>query len=368
MSYQDTYQEPNRRFDQLSVAKLIVRVRQVRHLLLVRWGRIIGFGILFSLACSAYFYFKDPVYPAEVSFVLDEQSSEIARADFSDLPAGLGLRQTVDPSGSVFSTLNNVVELISSRMLIEKTLKSQVSVNGKSLVLADFFLDSLDYRTKWINDPKYAHLNFRSDTADAARTLYINSLLGRMYDLLNKKIITIEKKGKGTSIIGVTCTSKNELFSKYFIEALIRNTEQYYTETKTQRAKINLEFIRRRTDSVKAVYNAALYGKAVFTDANVNPGRQVAIVSGEKQQTDILILRTAYIELARTMESAKTSLSRDTPLFQYLDTPVLPLKKIAPPLLIYFFIFFIAGIMISSLYLLFNKWVQVISRQEDILI
>jgi hypothetical protein len=353
------------RFDQLSVGKLILRVQQTRKWLLKRWLTILAFALLFALCCDAYFYFKSPTYSAEISFVLDEQASETARTDFLDLPAGLGLRQTADPSGAVFSTPNNVVELIRSRLLIEKTLKSTVTVHSRPVVLADFFLDSLEYRNDWISDPRYEHVNFNSNAADTDSILYINQLLGRMYELLSKKIITINKKGKGTSIIAVTCTSKNELFSKYFLEMLIANTERYYTETKTQRAKINLDFIRERSDSVRTIYNAALYGKAVFTDANVNPGRQVSVVSGEKQQTDIVILRTAYIELARSLESAKTSLSRDTPLFQYLDTPVLPLKKNAPPILLYFSMFFIAGIFLTSFVMLFNKWLEVISLQEE---
>jgi len=365
MNYIDTYPESGRQYNPLSIERLIMRVRQVRNWLLSRWLSILGFSLLIALACSAYFYFKNPTYSAQISFVLDEQASETARTDFSDLPAGLGFRQRTDPSGSMFSTLNNVVELIRSRLLIEKTLKSNVDINGKMLSLADFFLDSLDYRSQWTTNRAYAHLDFTQDTVDAAQTLYVNALMTRMYDLLSKKIITIEKKGKGTSIIEVTCTSENESFSKYFIETLISNTEKYYTETKTQRAKINLDFVSKRTDSVRKAYNTALLGKAVFTDANVNPGREVAVVSGEKQQTDLVILRTSYIELSRSLESAKTSLSRDIPLFQYLDVPVFPLKKNSSPMLLYFCVFFIASVFLTSLVMLFNKWLEVISVQEE---
>ena len=365
MSSPEQYRDEIVRPEQLNVGRLVVRVRESGGWLFARWRRVLLISFCFAVLCCSYFYFKKPTYSAEVSFALDEQSAVAVRNDFSDLPAGLGLRPVAEPGGTVFSTLNNVAELIRSRLLIDKTLKSSVLVNGKQLLLADFFLDSLDYRDSWTTDARYQHVNFARDSADPQRTLYVNTLLGRMYELLIKKILTIEKKGKGTSIIAVTCTSENESFSKYFIESLIGNTEQYYTETRTQRAKLNLDFITKRTDSVRAVYNAALFGRAVFTDANVNPGRQVAVVQGEKQQTDIAIMKSAYTELARSLELAKAALSRDTPLFQYLDMPVFPLKRNAPPLLIYFFVFFIAGIVITCGFLLFGKWLEAVSRQPQ---
>ena len=247
-----------RTFNPLTVKIMIARIGQARQYLMKRWFPLLCAGATFALVCTAYFYFKSATYSAEISFALDEPSSEVTSAGFADLPGGLGLRQSPDPGGTVFSTLNNVTELIRSRLLIEKTLKSTVTVGDHQVVMADFFLDSLDYRTSWISERKYLHLKFNKDTTDESTNRMINALLGRMYDLLTAKIITVEKKGKGTSILGVKCTSTHELFSKYFIETLISNTEFYYTETRTQRAKINLVFIQGRTDSVRKVYNSAL--------------------------------------------------------------------------------------------------------------
>ena len=220
------------------------------------------------------------------------------------------------------------VELLRSRLLMEKTLRSSVMIGKKYIVLEDFFLDSLDYRDDWVILPQYKHVDFtRQGKPTDDTTLFANAILGKTYEILLRKLISVDKKGKGTSIVAVNCTSRNESFSKYFVEALMHNTEQYYVETKTQRAKINLSVISKRADSVKILYNSALYGKASFTDANVNPGRQVAVVPGESRQTDITILRAAYIDLARSIELAKTNLARDTPLFQYLDTPVFSTQK-----------------------------------------
>lgn len=362
---ESTPQDVNRRFDVIDVRTIVLRIRSARRYLVRRIWKILGFAFVFALACSAYFFFKKPTYAAEVSFALDEQAAEIAREDFSDLPPGLGLRASNDAGGSVFSTINNVVELMRSRLLIEKTLRSPVSLGGKPIILADFFLDSLDYRTDWVLDARYTHPDFSGHTKDSAEQLYSDGILQRMYERIIQKMLTITTKGKGTTIVSATCVSTNEQFSKNFIETLMSNTQEFYTESKTQRAKVNLEFIQRRTDSVRNVYNSALYGRAAFTDANLNPGRHVAVVSAEKQQTDIAILRTTYTELSRSLEAARNSLSRETPLFQYLDTPHLPLKKASSPVLLYFIIFFIAGSVLAALYFLYRRWMRIIDPPAE---
>lgn len=365
-----TYTENTQRYGLLAPALILYRVRQAIHLLRRAWLRILIYGVIFALSCTAYFFFKKPTYSAEISFVLDEQAAQNARNDFSDLQVnlGIGIRQATDASGSMFSTLNNVTELIGSRVLIEKTLKSAVNVNGRNIVLADFFLDSLNFREVWMSDDKYPAVNFAKDTTDEKVQIYKNGIMQRIYELVKNKYIIIDKRGKNTTIISATCTSQNELFSKVFIEGLIRNTEAYYTETKTQRAKMNLDLIAQRTDSIRAVYYAALVGRAAFTDENLNPARQLAVVSSEKRQTDILILRTAYIELSHSLELAKSTLSHETPLFQYLDTPKLPLKKNSPPLLLYFIVFTIAGVLLSMVYLLVSAWLKILTDHEKPLV
>ena len=60
----------------------------------------------------------------------------------------LGIGSLMD-AGGVFSSATNIVELMQSRLMIEKTLRNTTQVGNRKLVFADFFLDSLDYRKKW---------------------------------------------------------------------------------------------------------------------------------------------------------------------------------------------------------------------------
>jgi hypothetical protein len=355
--------ESSRIFNEFSPGKLILQARSTWRYTLSRWYKILGAGILFGLAGATYSYTKKPTYAAEITFALDEGMAQTAKTDYPGLVEELGLGTSLN-AGGVFSSMTNIVELMRSRLLIEKTLKSSLQINGKTLNYADFFLDSLKYRDKWMKRSPYYHLNFLSAATDKKESLFASNILRNIYETLVAKNISIDRKGKGTTLISVKLISTHELFSKYFLEALMTEVTNYYIEIKTQRSKLNLDFIQKRTDSIRNAYNNALYGRAVFSDANINSIRLRATVPVEKQQTDITILKTSYVELVSALEAAKTSLMRDTPLIQYLDTPVLPLKMNRSGMIRYFIAFLIAGSFICAAFLLTKKIIKHLIRLE----
>ncbi len=346
----------DRIFDEFSPKKLIFQIRALLLYILSCWKIIFFVAFLFGLTAGLYSYLKNPTYVAEITFALDEGVSSPAKNDLSALEEEFGMVSST--AGGVFSSVSNIVELIQSRLLIEKTLRSSVRINGKRIVFADFFLDSLDYRDKWI---KGYSLSFTGQ-GDSQTELKKNAILRNIYETLTSQNLTIENKSAGSTIIAVNCTTENELFSKYFLEALLNEVTEYYTETRTQRSKINLQFLQRRADSIKREYNKTLYGRASFMDAHINTSRQIASVARDKQLTDIQILRTSYVELERSLDAAKATLLKNTPLFQFLDKPVLPLKKFNSSMIKNVLIFFLIGSFLTATFIAISKLVTSLLR------
>ena len=351
-------QEQPREYQEFSPRRFILQVQGLGRYILSKWLIILGVALLFGVAGIAYSMTKKPQFVAEVTFVLDEEATQAPKSGISQLSEELGIGSD---AGGVFSSPTNIVELMQSRLLIEKTLRTAVRVEGgKPLLLADFFLDSLEYRDKWMKKSPWYHLDFLSKKTNKQEALYESGILRSIYETLIAQNIKIDKKGKGTTIISVLCTTTHELFSKYFLEEMLNTVTQYYIEKKTERAKMNVDFIQQRTDSIRHAYNIALYGRAEFSDAFFNPNRQTPLVTRERQQTDIQILRASYVELTRSLEAAKTSLMRETPLIQYLDMPVLPLKALRSNLMKIALIAFFLGAMAAMGYFLLRKiWIQV---------
>ncbi|MBC8033026.1 MAG: hypothetical protein H7Y03_02705 [Chitinophagaceae bacterium] len=353
--------DSQRVFTEFSPKAAILQARGLGSYLLSKWKQILLIALISGLAGAGRAYLKKPLYEAELTFTLDEGAEQNNSSSLADLGARLGLG-TSTAAGGIFSSMTNIIELMQSRLLIEKTLKRTVEINGKKIVFADFFLDSLEYREKWMKGSRYNKLNFLAEKKEKQEELYQNRIITNIYKEITGKSLKIETKGKGTTILSVTCASENELFTKYFLEALIDEVSTFYVYTKTQRAKNNLEFIQQRTDSTRMAYNRALFGRASFADANINPSLRVAIVPGERQQTDVQLLSTSYTELVRSLEAAKTTLMRETPLIQLLDTPILPLQRTSSSPVSGFIMFAVLGAVLSVFYFVGRRVLQYIMK------
>jgi Chain length determinant protein len=338
---------PNNRFDEFSPKKLILQALDINRTVLQKWKLILLFTLLAGTIGVVYSLRKKPNYVAEITFALDEGAMPNPRGGFAALQQELGIYSPNLEAGGVFSSIINIIELIKSRFLIDKTLRNTVLIGGKRYSFLDYFLEAQNLREKWTKNTKYADQSFPLNKKDYADTIFENNIIRMSHDLITAKMINVSAKGKGTTIVSVLLISENELFSKYFLEELIHEVTKYYLESKTQRSKLNLDFIQKRVDSTRRAYNSSLYGRASFTDAHVNPALQISVIPTEKKQTDVEILRTSYIELVKDLESAKTALMKDTPLFQYLDTPILPLKKLQSSWLKFLLISSILGAIAS---------------------
>lgn len=353
MSLNTTNPENDRVFDEFSPKKLLFQLKSIVDYVISKWLFILVVAILFAIATYFYMFLKKPSYLAVITFALDEGVAVNTKSPYSKLEQEFGIELGSD-AGGVFSSTSNIVELMQSRLLIEKTLKSSVTINKHKLLYADFFLDSLDYREKWTKNRPSNKINF-TDSTNTSNYLFANSIINNIYELIITKYIKVEPKGAGTSILQVSCLTENQLFSKYFLEALLNQVTKYYIDTKTQRSKINLAFLQKKTDSVQIAYFNAMYGRASFSDAHLNPSKQIGVVTKDKQQTDIQILKNSYAELVKSLEAAKNNLNQETPLFQFLDVPVLPLKTFNANAVKNAIVAFIIIMVLLSMYFFVSK-------------
>jgi hypothetical protein len=350
MDIETSSQSADDLYQPFSPKRIIMLFQDLIQYLLSKWLPIMLLALAFGIAGAIYSYLKDPTYTAEISFGLEEESPTATGGGISNRNGLSGFISALDNNEPFFSTTGNITELIKSRLLIEKTLLSKVVVGDQQILLADFFLDSLKFRRKWVTKNGIEGLDFSSDSISAFKMLQRNAILGSMYERLTTRFLKVEKKSPTSSILVVSCITEHELFSKLFLESLIQNVTQYYVETKTQRAKLNLVFLQRRVDSTRTAYLNASYGSAQFADANLNPGRQVGLVPGDRRQTDAQVLKETYVDLSRNLESARTLLLRNTPLFQYLDQPVLPLAINKLDMVKYFVLVALLGIFLGGIF------------------
>ncbi len=290
----------------------VVYLVRYRFILLVFAALIGGIaGVLFA-------YLTKVKYIAVTTFALEDEGSG-SGGGIMGLASQFGFDLSTGGSG-IFSR-DNITELLRSRRIVESTLLSPAIINDKNATLAQHLIE-LD---KGISaKPGIA---FPIGLTPGQYTPAHDSVMNDIYKYAIQKLIEVRDPDKRRNIFTVIITSPDDVFSKMFSEQLIAHASDFYIETKTKRAKLNVDILQNRVDSLRKSININAYSKAVISDRNINPVYQQSQVSAMLKQSDLTVAATAYGELIKHLEMAKYSLLRQTPLVQIIDQPRLPLEK-----------------------------------------
>ena len=312
--------------DEISLRELIEKGKEWYAYLLSQWKIIVLAGIIGACLGLAYSFIKKPIYTATLSFALEDEKGGGGLGGALGLASSLGF--DLGGGGSIF-TGSNLTELFKSRAMVEQTLLSPVVVDGKTISLAEMYIQNQEWREKWSEKPKLKDIQFLPNTNRKYFTRVHDSILGVMYADLSKTGLTVGQKDKKIAIITIDVNSTNELFSKYFTEALVKEVSDFYVTTKSKKARMNMDILERQTDSIRRELNGAITGVAVANDNTfgLNPAMNVRRAPSARRQVDVQANTAILTELVKQTELAKVTVRKETPLIQVIDQPILPLKK-----------------------------------------
>lgn len=314
--------------DEISLRELLQKAKNWYVYLLSKWKIIILAGIIGGLLGVTYAFYKQPIYTATLSFALeDEKGSGGGLGSALGLASSFGL--DLGGSGGGIFTGSNLTELFKSRSMVEKTLLSPVNLNGKQISLAEMYIQENGWRGNWNRDPQLSKIEFLPNANRKNFTRKQDSIMGKMYQNLSTSGLSVGQKDKKVAIVNIDVSSTNELFSKYFCEALAKQVGTFYVETKSRKARINMAILERQVDSIRGELNGAITGVAIANDNtfNLNPALNVRRAPSARRQVDVQANTAILTELVKQSELAKVTLRKETPLIQVIDRPILPLAK-----------------------------------------
>jgi hypothetical protein len=314
--------------DEISLKELLEKVKEWKSYLVSQWKIILLAGIIGSAFGLTYSFIEKPVYTASLSFVLEDEKSGGGLGGALGLASSLGLDLGGGGGGSVFSGAN-LPELFKSRKMVEQTLLRSVVVDGKTISLAEMYIQNNKWRDNWKDNSKFKNIQFAPDTKRKYFTRAHDSIMGVMFESLSKGGLTVAQKDKKIAIISINMVSTNELFSKYFTEALAKEVSDFYVTTKSKKARMNMAILQKQTDSIRGELNGAITGVAAANDNTfmLNPAMNVRRAPSARRQVDVQANTAILTELVKQTELAKVTLRKETPLIQVIDQPILPLKK-----------------------------------------
>ena len=314
--------------DEISLKELIVKLKEWFTYLLSKW-LIIGLAGIIGASIGLVYALNDkPIYTATLSFVLEDDKS-----GGGGMSGALGLASQfgIDMGGSaggIFSGAN-LLELFKSRRMVEQTLLKPVMVSGKTISYAEWYIQKAQWRRGWEKKEGYQNLQFLPNAERSNFTRVQDSIMGVMYADLSKNGLVVSQKDKKVSIISVEVKSVDELFAQSFTEAIAKEVSDFYVQTKSKKANMNMAILQRQTDSIRDELNAAITGVAVANDITfgLNSALNVQRVPSARRQVDVQANTAMLTALVQQTEMAKVTLRKETPLIQIIDRPILPLKK-----------------------------------------
>jgi len=309
----------------------------------------------------AFGYLEKPKYKALLTFAMEDD-----KGTGNGLSGALGLASSIGidlggTGGGAFAA-SNLTELIRSRLIVEKVLLNSIDLNNVKTTLADYYIKINGLEEACNKNPGLKNINYSSKLNRTELNLQQDSLLEVIYkSLIDKDNLSIVQKDKKVSILTIEVFSNDEKFSKLFCENLAKLTSEFYIETKSKKAKMNVDILQKQSDSVKNELNSSITGVAAAADNvfNLNQAFNIKSAMSKKKQIDVQTNTAVLTQIIVQLELAKITLRKETPLIQLIDTPIYPLEKIKfGKLKLLIFGCFIAG-FISMLYFtiikLFNE-------------
>jgi hypothetical protein len=340
--------------DEISLKELIQKAGSILGYLKTQWWKLLLISLLGGIGGYVYAKFQKPKYTAKLTFALAEGGDKMG--GISSIASQFGMDLGGGSAGA-FSG-DNLLELMKSRLLIEKTLLTSVDSFGKTKLLVNQYIDfnkpkkpkprkPTDPQTVTFDDKSVENGNF---------TLAQDSFLAKISADLTKNNLQVAKVDKKLAIVSVTFTGEDPWFAKNFTQILTQNVTEFYVETKTGQMRKNVRMLEHKVDSVKQALGRAMYGVASEVDGNQFLVRGVAKVPQAKKQLEIQVLTTMYGELIKNLELSRTMMAKDQPLIQLIDQPRFPLEKKITSKLIMAAGGAILFYFLSILFFLINRW------------
>ena len=311
--------------EEITLKDLIQSIQGYWNYLISKW-KIIAIVVFIGaiLGVSASFIIKTK-YAGKLTFVIDEKSKVGGLAGLAST-FGLG---GVAGDQSLFSS-SNIIEFLKTRSMVEESLLRPIRDNAyHNRTYADFYIKENKLDKNWHEDSVLKKIQFKvgEDRSTFAREK--DSILGAIYNRILEEELAVLQPNKDNSFIQVSMTSTNEMFSKNFPIELVDVVSEYYSKSKTQKAKNTVNVLQVQVDSVKRALYTSMGGAANSSDQvfGLNPSMNAQRVTSAKEQTQVQMNIAILQELVKNLEVAKMDLLNNTPIITIVENPIYPLEK-----------------------------------------
>ncbi len=299
----------------------VTSLNRIIRFVLKKWWLFLIVGILAGIAGIFYASEQKLNYKSSLTFALDDAGSS-GMGNLFSLASQFGIN--VGGGKEIFSG-DNILEIMKSRRMVERVLLSVDTFNNKPYSLIEYYLEKTEKRK---SSPSIKDIHFPASQLKNTFTYQQDSLLYKTYQKFSDTYIVAQRPDRRLNIYEVSVTSPDEKFTKDFTDRIVAETNNFYIEIRTKKAKETLDILEQRVATMKGNLSSSISSKAAVQDVNINPAFSEAQVPVQKQQANIQVYGAAYGEMFKNLELARFQYLNEIPLMQIIDHADYPMQKI----------------------------------------
>ncbi len=305
--------------DEITLKELIELGKKYSSLL---WRRKLVY-VFFFLFISLFFFYKflkhQDLYEAPLTFMINEESS--GSSAFSGILGQFGFGGS---SGDV--NREKVKYLISSNKIQQQAFFDTVTIESEKTLLINKIIDTYEL-DKELSNKYYDFEGYRYsgqlNTEDRFETTFFKKISKFINDDKNKIIST--SLDDDTGIFTLSALTPLDELSIAISDQLYEKLSEFYVTQAIERQGKSHQIIKKKVDSIEAEISKVNYGLANYRDKSQSVWSSKANIRLEQLEQERMKLASMYTEAVKNYEFSSYNLQTQTPVFQIVDRPFLPI-------------------------------------------
>lgn len=312
--------------------------------------------IAFVLACI-YALGLPNYYNCEVK-LSPELSSKRSTSSLSALASqfGVTLGSAATGSEALFPTL--YPDLMNSVDFKASLFNIPVHKKDSTRMMSYYDYLAKEQKSSWwstVLSAPFKLLGSKKDTIDQHKVdpFMLTKEQTRIVQTIDKKVVCdVDKK---TMVITINVTDQDPLIAATMADSVQQRLQNFITDYRTKKAKIDLEYSRKLFKEAKARYDKARQLYASFSDAN----QDIILESVRTKLTDLenemQLQFNNYNTIAQQLQLAEAKVQEETPAFTTLQSATVPVRKSGPARSKMVLIFLFLAFLGTTVYILHKE-------------
>lgn len=161
--------------------------------------------------------------------------------------------------------------------------------------------------------------------------------------------IKIDKK---TAIITIDAKAQDPLICKTIADSARKHLQDFITEYRTNKARIDYEYYKKLTEEAKNDYEKARQKYASLSDASTNITLKSVELKMEDMENDLQLRYNTYSTLNAQLQAAHARVQERTPAFTVIKGAEVPIRPTGPKRMIFVIACLFMAFVGTSIYIL----------------